>query len=149
MISRRTSWIYVDSVDNQFQWIKVNLDYLTEKKTIAHFNYNVYFNHFLMVPALLLRHLRNPPSWISVNLEECGKHIHLKLLEEVLTNTKKSMKHDFEYLIQLTSNNTHISAHYRFYDITAAILDLCKISYSGLKIPYESLKWPKINNCTL
>ena len=33
--------------------------------------------------------MRNPPSWIIANPHECGEHIHLILLVEVLTNTKQ------------------------------------------------------------
>ena len=31
---------------------------------------------------------RQPPSWILADLHECGEHIHLILLVEVLDNTK-------------------------------------------------------------
>ena len=83
------------------------------------------FNHFLMV--LLLRHLSNPPYWILADLQGCGKHTHLILLEEVYTNPKQQRNMILNILLQqLTGNNIHISAHNPLYDITAAILDLCR-----------------------
>ena len=75
----------------------------------------------------ILRHLSNPPYWILADLQGCGKHTRLILLEEVYTNPKQQRNMILDiFLQQLTSNNIHISAHNLFYDITAAILDLCR-----------------------